>query len=443
MQKLVGFSLIIATLSLTGLVFGQVYSTAEIGAQGMGGNGAYVARAEDNTALFYNPAGLARLEFNEFSVQASPYFSKSFYSNPGLSTWDADNTFDGLYNIFANWSFGERVAIGFGSATTHNMDVGWDDADFPGRFLSTGSRFRMQEHMAGLAFRLSDNFSFGANVRLGQAEYETSSLRPRPLDDQNRALFYEMNETIDTDGDGTGYSVGLLYRSSRRFAIGATYQSAMDLSLDGTRNFNLATRADDVRAQERSAALFANSGAAIDWTIPARYQIGLMSKVTVRTRLEVDVALTQWSDMTQLNIATQDVAGNPETLVIPRNWDDTLEYRIAGDFQQKRALLWTIGLAAIDRAAPDSTLSPEFPDARRFQYSFGVSYTWRDKFVLEAAWLYTQYQDRDTEGQEVFFIDNPPNYLRDNGQGGLYETQRMRFTFGVRMRFGIPFRRLN
>ncbi len=416
--------------------FASGYGQSENGVMGLGSIGAFVARAEDGSALFYNPAGLAQLERGELALSGKALFSRSFYSNVGQSTWESDDQIEGFPVFFWNAKLG-RFAFGLGAVTPFYYEIAWDEADFPGRFRANGSAIQVDEYLAGIAFKMTEHLSFGATFRYAQADYRLTNIETRPFSASEPSLFYETEQKFEMDDQSNGFTAGFQYRRGRRLAIGLAYQSAIDLELEGDRVFRQITRADDIRAADAFARDFAAAPAASELTLADRIQAGFATRITVRTRLEVDLALARWSEVEQTLFNTRDAAGAAEQVVIPRQWDDSLEVRISGDFQQRRNLLWRMGLASVEGVAPDATVEPGFPDDDRFMYSFGVSYTLRKRYVVEAGWSYVQNRDTRTRDQEFLFDPNrPPSYLVANGQEGLFETQRTLLSIGLRVRFG-------
>ena len=419
------------------LLFGSGFGLYETGVQSQGNAGAFVARAEDGSAMVYNPAGLAQLTFNELSLSVKPSFSKSFYSNPGQTTWPSKVRTDVLPNFFWNHSLG-RMAVGLGSATTFNDSLDWDRPDFPGRFTANFSEFRVQEYLAAMAFKLSPAFSVGATLRWAQADYRIDNVLPRPITASDPSQFFETTQSYDMSGDDVGFTLGLQYRPSRRFSVGLGYQSAIEIDLSGSHSFAQLTGLDDQRAISQFNSLFpGNAPVTSRFELPARVQLGVARKITVRTRLEVDASLEEWSSVDRQVLTTQNTTGNSQT-VIDRQWDDVVTIRVGGDFQQRKALLWSMGIASVESVVPDQTVDPSFPDFDRFIYSFGVAYTYRQKYVFEAAWLFVQNRDRSVTDQEFIYDPNAPDFVTSTGQGGLFETQRTQFNLGVRMRLGVP-----
>ena len=406
------------------------YGVYEQGVQGLGNAGAYVARAEDSSAVFFNPAALSHLRFNEVAIAARPVLSKSYYSNPGQTTWSSDPTTSVLPNITANFKKG-RFGLGLGILSTFQHELTWDDPSFPGRFLSNGSEVSTQEFMLGAGVDMGGGFAFGATFRLARAEFHQDAVHSRPLDAGNPVLFYEAGQQIEVDGDTTGFSAGFHYDRGRRFKLGLSYQSELEFDLDGDQTWQLLTRQQDQRAIAAFNNTFAEGSVSSMLTMPERITIGMVTRVTVRTRLELNVSHEGWSSVERMVFQTGDDASTLE-----RNWDDTLSFRIGADFQQRKALLWRIGLASTSGVGPQNTLEPGFPDYDRFSYAFGISYTFQKKYVLEASWLYMQNRDRRVEDKELIVSANPPDYVTPTGQEGLFETQRTHFNLGVRILLG-------
>lgn len=410
----------------------------EPGAQGAGNLGAFVARAEDATAMFYNPAGLAQLEHNEFLFSGKALTSRSFYSNAGQSSWDTDAYIGAFAQLFFSAKFG-RVTLGLGTAPSYDWNYEWDESDFPSRFLANEGSFRSQDAYASVAVKLSDHFSIGATYRMVQADSKFSRVLVRPLD--RPSLHYEAGETFDGDGDGTGFILGMQYYRSRSFSVGASYQSEVDLDLSGSRSFELLTRTGEPRTIEAFEQTFRNAGYTETMTLPARAAIGLASRITVRTRLEVDVTYQDWSDTISTIYQTTDNQGNPTQVAIPRNWSDSYSVRIAGDFQQRKAWLWRMALASSDRFVPSGNVRPDFVNNDFFQYSFGFSYFRSNKYIFEAAFIYSQNRDRRLNDKEFFYNPNSPDFISSNGQSGLLEAQKYQLTLGMRIRFGASTKR--
>jgi len=139
------FSLIYSADSKVGTTAAQ-FLKIEIGARGLAMGGAFVATADDATATFWNPAGLAKLQSKEVTVQHVDWLANMDLKHGGIVVPVGDQAF-GFYLTF--------------------MDYGeWDvtTIDAPD---GTGERFGAQDLAIGMSYsrNITNRFSFGANVK--------------------------------------------------------------------------------------------------------------------------------------------------------------------------------------------------------------------------------------------------------------------------------------
>ncbi len=119
----------------------------EIGSRAIGMGGAFVAVADDATAIYWNPAGLSRLQKNEITVTHIE--------------WLADINFDFAGGIFYLGNYGV-IGVSLTSLSTTDMEVRTvDEPEGTGEMLSVGSM------ALGLSYakNLTDKFSMGFNTK--------------------------------------------------------------------------------------------------------------------------------------------------------------------------------------------------------------------------------------------------------------------------------------
>lgn len=142
----------------TGFQFLKIEPDARSASMG----GAYMAVADDVASLYWNPAGLTRLDTQKLHFQTShtSYFSGINYQFAGLAYKISDQTVigGGIYYL-----------------TTGDMDVTTEFMPF-----GTGQTYRAVNMAAGFSFAqvLTDNFSFGLtgkyiNERIAEIQTQT------------------------------------------------------------------------------------------------------------------------------------------------------------------------------------------------------------------------------------------------------------------------------
>ncbi|RMH71626.1 MAG: hypothetical protein D6675_06335 [Gemmatimonadetes bacterium] len=118
-----------------------------VGARAVGMGEAFVAVADDPTALYWNPAGLVNVEGKAFTVSYNKWIAETTHSFVGYAQY-----FPGL------GTFGISFV---------NFSVGEIDETEPGIGL-TGRTYGASDFMAGLSYsrRLTDKFSVGGTLKM-------------------------------------------------------------------------------------------------------------------------------------------------------------------------------------------------------------------------------------------------------------------------------------
>jgi len=118
-----------------------------VGSRALGMGGAFVSVADDATAMYWNPSGIARLPHSEFVFMHS--------------NWLADIRFDFVGLVFP---LGNLGSLGFNvtAMTMPEMDITTEYEP-----EGTGETFSAGSFVAGLTFarNLTDNFSIGGTVK--------------------------------------------------------------------------------------------------------------------------------------------------------------------------------------------------------------------------------------------------------------------------------------
>ena len=147
-----GFSLTISE-NVFAQSIGRVGTTAApflkigAGARALGMGEAYTTLAEDATGLFWNPAGLARLDKIEVVISHYDYIADLYYDFGGIAVPVQDVGTFGLFMASLGMPDIERTTIQFPNGT--------------GEKVSAGSVV----FGAGFARALTDRFSFGGNIK--------------------------------------------------------------------------------------------------------------------------------------------------------------------------------------------------------------------------------------------------------------------------------------
>jgi hypothetical protein len=181
---------IFAVLLGSSSALAQNYQLYPVGERAAGMGGAYIGLADDASACYYNPAGLAFARYNQFSVSGTAYgFSRvvysdfAFFGNTKAKSAKFDNFFSFPTYFATIYRLGgddkpvaRRSALGF-SVVTPDYYENRSQLETDGGAVRAIVNDKVQTYWFGpsYAFRLGDNFALGATLHglFGQEHYNS------------------------------------------------------------------------------------------------------------------------------------------------------------------------------------------------------------------------------------------------------------------------------
>ncbi len=232
----VGYGQSAVDVSKTGTT-AATFLEISVGAPAIGVGGAFVSLANDATALYWNPAGIANLSGTEAILSHTD--------------WIADTKFDFAGLVLPVGSLG---TLGFSLTSLTMADMAVTTVEMPD---GTGEYFSASDVAAGLSYArlLSDRFSVGFTAKFIQ-----------------ESIWHETADAFAVD-------VGTLFKTDLfgGMVIGATlsnFGTPMTLSGSDTREFIQLDATKPGTNDQIPADIEMNS-----WDLPLRFQIGVSTNV--------------------------------------------------------------------------------------------------------------------------------------------------------------------
>src|SRR5437867_13291973 len=142
MRRITEFVLMALALGVAapGAVFGSGYSIYGQGAKAMANAGAFTARADDPSALFFNPAGIGQLKGKRFTFGTSAILltGSEFDSDLSGNSFEQADNVAWPSNVYYTQTVGGRSAWGVALTSPFGLKTEWDSA-FDGRYISRES----------------------------------------------------------------------------------------------------------------------------------------------------------------------------------------------------------------------------------------------------------------------------------------------------------------
>jgi long-chain fatty acid transport protein len=368
----------------------------------MGMAGAFTAQADDGSALFHNPGGLAFVTQTQLSGGLT-------YIKGAKADFEGANPFPGagvreeqklLSEIIphAYWlkPLGSTWKVGVGLNAPFGLTTEWEDPDrFSGRFLSTKAALRVVDLNPALGWQLTPNFGigFGALLRFSDVELRRNVPAVNPF---TLRVVDVARLQLESDFDqGYGWNVGLLHKVNNSFSWGLSYRSKVKVEYGGdARLTQVPTGNAQFDALIRTRLPF-DTALPVETEIefPDQASFGLAFALSPSLLVETDVNWTGWSSFDEVPINFTGGATNslPDT-TIPEEWEDVYNYRAGLRWTLSPSAEWRFGFVFDETPQPEEAVSPLLPDADRNGFTIGYGHT--GAFKADVALMYLDFKER-------------------------------------------------
>ena len=415
-------------LVTTVTAFGAGFSIFEQGAKATGMAGAFAATADDPSAIFYNPAGLAQQrELTVLGGATFINFTNEFTGDPNSEyTSGTEGKYDRHTfvppNLYASVPFGNNITVGVGVFAAWGLRTDWADP-WVGRFVSRDADLKTTSVQPTVAWQTTNGkFALGAGVEYRRARVILNQNIPLPFPNPFTGRITDVgNARLVSDyGDDIGYNVGILFKPTDRFRIGATYRSDMDIELDGKADFTQISTGN-AQLDGAVAATFPHDDTiSTTFPFPAVASVGVAFSPSDRMDIELDITHMTWSRFEALAVNFDDQPSR--NFVREQNWEDSSAYRLGTNIEATPNWDVRLGVLYDQNPQPTESVSPLLPDADRIGATFGAGFH-AGPFIVDGAAFILHFKDRSTQGR------NP------EGFDGTYETDAVLWSFNLGYRF--------
>lgn len=434
-----------SALKKTVLLLGTAFATASVHASGyhfgtqsvnaQSTANAAAAEAADASTIFYNPAGLTKLDSSQISVNANivlpsiHYEADSATDFTGLpvqgsksgkitKTTVAPHIY-GAYKVNDNLTVGLGVYVPFGSATEYEKD-----SVLRHNINKLGLTSIAVEPVA--AWKLNERHSFGAGII---AQHTSAELRkyadwgimekakalketpPNPT----KAAQIKADGHADVKGSdwGFGYQLAWMWDINDRARVGVNYRSKVSHTLKGDAEW----AADGAAAKAMWSTMLAANGytanekARVKIVTPESLSVHGMYKVSDKADLFGDVTWTRHSRFDKAELVFEKektiVNGKSDRTTITPDWRNTYKVGFGGSYQISEPLQLRAGIAFDKSPVRNADYRMNsLPDGNRIWFSAGMKYHIGKNHVVDAAYTHihindTTYRTAKASGNDV------------------------------------------
>jgi len=359
------------------------FQLPEQGVRAMGMGNAFTAVADDASALWYNPAGIAFMKGGNLMLGAVGILvpKTDFTSNSSNTVLGAGVTGSSDRKNFVipdfhvtytdpkmGISYGLSVTSPFGLETDWTFSpVGSPPAGSPAFSTlrtTTFSRIELANINPNIAFKITDNISIGVGfdyVYVKNVDFNTSFL------------------SQNGDGDGWGGNVGLLYKDDL-FSVGVSYRTQVAVRITGT-----ATGSAGVSTATSSVKL------------PDTLNGGIAFHPTDTLTISAEADWTNWGKFDQLVFNYGSPVGTPvgpqSSSVTQEEWHPTVAAKIGIEWKVQDDLRLRVGYNFDPSPVNAKNYTPALPLEDRHIFSIGAGYDFTKALTMDVAYMYVKQKD--------------------------------------------------
>ncbi len=342
-----------------GRIFANGFTLADQDAFAAARGDAFVATADNPSAIYYNPAGMTQLTGDNLRGGLYGIDLNSTYERlGGNTTYNSADNLSAIPQLFYVHSMNELpLSFGLGVYFPYGGKISWpEDTGF--RPIATSASLDYITINPSVAWKVLPSLSIGGGAMVNYVKLKTSQGYPVPLG------HFQENNFFDFKGSGwsVGYDAGIHWQPIKQLSFGAVFRSSARVMLDGQTHYEL-------KPVQPNAYSSANMNLDFPWTMVA----GISYRPSLKWNLEFDANYTDWSTIGKFNLYQQH-PGRPLKSNIPVDFDWQAswiyEFGVTRYFQKG----WhaSAGYAYDENSVPNKYYTPFAADLDRHFFSLGI-----------------------------------------------------------------------
>lgn len=397
------------------------------------------AVAKDASVVFFNPAGMSRLENSQASFgftylkmegefdgvrtdgagvpstlsasTATPYGEAGTYNDGGDFMPDQIIPFGYLVH-----KLDDKASVGIGLFAPAGTNTDYSSGSLAGGFADE-TKLVTLDLQPSMSYKLSDTFSFGMGIDIVYAygllskeldlvplaaaysAYAGGQTTINPSDYSG----YENKFEVSGDDMGYGWNFGFMWNPAKDTTVGFAYRSEIDFELEGKSEFKTSTGVvayssdyNMVVPVDGATGTVAKQDSRVPLTTPRSATLSVVQKVNDRLELMAGATWTDWSSFKYFDvIATDsgiidDIAGLGENYIghIVEKWHDTMAYSLGAEYTLNEDWILRAGYAYDEAPVDDEHRTARVPDNDRQWLTVGATYNMSEAWSFDAAFAY-------------------------------------------------------
>jgi len=354
----------------------SVYAASGVQASKADGMGtAFVAVADDASAIAYNPAGITRINGAQLYGGIMGVVPTTSYTSPAGVKQNMENQLFFAPNLYYtaetpvhNLFYGIGLYSPFGLGGTKWSTTGAT------RYISTESLTGTFAINPAIAYKVNDRLSVAAGF-----DYMYSELKSKTSTNQSLLGAADGVMAMKGTGRGVGYNAGLMYQASGNISIGMAYRSAIKIRYKG--DLQLTSIAPAIQPLFGGASYV--TGFSTETVFPSVLNMGVAYTSNAGSQFTIELQRNGWSSIDNNTLTLNQpvpLAGLGNT-VTPMNWRDVWQIKTGMNYKLSKRSEFRLGYSYNGASEPNHTVSPAAPLSKAHLIGIGFGHRMGNYFV--------------------------------------------------------------
>ena len=418
----------LSAVSASAMASGYRFGSQSVAAQGTAD--ANAAEANDASTIFYNPAGLSRLDGTQIQVGATVVIPHSSFNDTGSTrftktptggTAAKDYVPDSVTapSLYLSKKLNEQWTVGMGLFVPYGTKINYGPS-WTGRYALDGVKLESVTLNPSVSFKLNEHHAFGFGIdaehmkaNLSQAVDVPGSIMALQTPagaaqgaaliksivalGGNPAVLAKVQDghgAFEAEDWGFGFNVGYLFTLDQNTRFGLSYRSSVAHTLKGNAvwDFSHSTTDPIVNAIIAKSSNHGDSASAVSLRTPESLSANVFHQFDSKWAGMADVTWSRHNRLSDLHIQFPGTTEGDE--VIRQQWKNTVRVSLGTNYTYSDALTLRAGLAYDQSPVrSDELRHPALPDSDRHQFSFGANYKLNPRSSIDLAYTYLAFKD--------------------------------------------------
>jgi long-chain fatty acid transport protein len=325
---------------------------------------AFVATADNASAIYYNPAGITQLDGSNVRLGMYDIFLDPRYRNPNTGqSFDLQEKFHAIPQLFYTYGLTNKnlpLSFGLGIYSPYGLSEKWPQNT---GFRPTATEASLDYYTINpvVAYKLPWNISLAAGLLVNYSDIKLQQgLTPVP----NNDLFMFKGHSW-----GVGYNLGLMWQPLKQLSFGTTFRSSTRMDYEGHTD-----------TQYRGLLPTTSSAATLnDYEFPMQVSTGVSYRPTKKWNFEFDAEYTDWNSLGTLTLhqSSPNPVVRASNIPVAFNWESSWYYEFGVTRYFDNGWHVSAGYIFNENSVPNAHYQPVVTDMDKHFFSLGLGYQCR------------------------------------------------------------------